>query len=1247
MRYDRGIPITDGGQVRFRNTWGVLAVVVLICLTAVTPTALGASPQSFWTRCANNSAQDVQCSGPRGIATSPIDGHVYVADSFNRRIAEFSVWGIFIKAWGWDVVQSGPDDTGTGFEICVAAQGDVCKEGTTGAGAGQFGSPQGIAVDSAGSIYVVDRGLPSNQRVQKFSPSGQFLFMWGKGVNEGTAVNKDICTNAGPPGQVCKAGEVGTASGQFGELAIVGNYIAIDTLGTVSASDDRVYVGDKGRVQRFNINGEYQSEIALPGETVSALTVDSSSNLYASFCGLECVSGQAAKANVRKWNSAGLEQPAVTVADPQGLAADAAGDLYVLDGASNPTVREFSPVGTEILDFAFSPGSVRSTGISAGSTCLNASTDLYVANSAVAPDAFVRAFGPPPDKLTGPGEPCEPPSHAPEIEGQGALSVETDNAIVQATINPRFWNDTSYYVQYANAACIEVEGWEAPCVSQKPASPAQLGAGATDVGVNTAKIFLAGLAPETSYTYRFVAKSSGGGPVFGKGGTEVLEGKAASFTTTTAPPGSSELCPNKDFRSGAGAFLPDCRAYEMVSPVDKNGGDIRPDKETYFQSSPDGGRITYGAQAAFGDQPSNKIFNQYLATREENGNHGGGWLSRGINAPLGRQLGAAAFPNPEVSLFSPDLCSEWLIDYNAIPLASTAPAGFANLYRQDLCGASGFEPFIQAAPSVVGGVAVTYVRNDSIQGFSEDLKHVFFVAQAGLTPDAVQGATNRQIYDYSGGELHLVSVLPDGTPDPGQGTTGAAVGGGALQTSGGNEAHAVSSDGSRVFWTSKTTYPSQGGTVFLREHPEQGIVAGECSEAGIACTIPVSSGFATFWTATPSGSAALYSEGDLSNEAGKATLYRFDVESQTRTPLAEHVLGVLGASEDLSRIYYISTDVLTPGQPNDEGDEALAGKPNLYLDEEGELTFIGTLLGGPSGDVAGGVETAEVGPGATYRIGSFNPRYNAVRVTADGNRIAFQSRASLTGFDNTDANSGKADVEVFTYEAGGAVVCISCNPSGVRPSGRELPKTFHYVPEDAPTEVWAAAWIPGWEHALHASNVLSSNGERLFFNSYAPLVSRDTNGAEDVYEWEAAGEGRCDEESHAYHEMNGGCVYLISTGESPFESLFWEASPDGRDVFFTTESSLVPQDPGSIDLYDAREGGGFVPASPSPECEGEACQGSPGAPNDPTPASSGFEVAESKPGCAKGKVRRNGRCVAKKHRKRVPHRAKHNRGGAR
>ena len=107
-----------------------------------------------------------------------------------------------------------------------------------------------------------------------------------------------------------------------------------------------------------------------------------------------------------------------------------------------------------------------------------------------------------------------------------------------------------------------------------------------------------------------------------------------------------------------------------------------------------------------------------------------------------------------------------------------------------------------------------------------------------------------------------------------------------------------------------------------------------------------------------------------------------------------------------------------------------------------------------------------------------------------------------------------------------------------------------------------------------------------------------------------AGSGGLQRIIGCYRSSNGGCLSLISSGESPTDSEFIDASADGTDVFFATNSSLLPQDPGLIDIYDARAGGGYPPPpNLLAACEGEACQGPLAPPNDPTPSSSAFEGA--------------------------------------
>ena len=507
-------------------------------------------------------------------------------------------------------------------------------------------------------------------------------------------------------------------------------------------------------------------------------------------------------------------------------------------------------------------------------------------------------------------------------------------------------------------------------------------------------------------------------------------------------------------------------------------------------------------------------------------------------------------------------------------------------------------------------------------------------------------------------QVRLISALPDGSPSTDNNSAGTAYntqfpppGGpeGADQLAG-----AVAGNGSRVFWTAHATVnPTIGGpgAVYVRLNADREPTAsGECSEAEAAkaCTLEVSGAVsgepARFWGASPDGSRALFTV-----ESGPAAgLYLFDVQAalageEATRKIAGEALGVVGASEGLSRVYFASREA----DAAEEAEGAVAGEPNLYLYEAGEVPSYAFVARLAEADVATGIS---VTPAPVNE----RPDRRTARVSPGGGTLAFMSTSAalareVAGYDNTDRASGEADAEIYRYRAAaGALDCVSCNPGGARPAGRKVKAGDGFL--------WAAAWLAPWENSLYAPRGLSADGKRLFFDSYEALVPADTDGSADVYEWEQPGAGDCTTARSSYIPASGGCLALISSGRSPSDSEFIDASPDGRDAFFLTAASLVPQDPGQIDLYDARELGGLpAPAAPRPPCEGEACQGAAPAPGPFAPASSSY----SGPGnvkaprarrCPKGKrrVRRGAkaRCVKRRrHHRHRHHRRKHRRRG--
>ncbi len=1187
-------------QTNRPSTPRIGCLLALALLAALVPAIFAtesraATPPALWESC-NFGSATAQCYSPGGVVADPDDGHVYVADVLNDRVQEFTAWGEFVRAFGWDVAPEGaPGDTpADGLETCTA----TCQAGSSGAGAGQLHHPQGLALDSSGRLYVAD---VNNNRVQKFDPTGPdvaFEWMIGGGVNQGggTPANPgNLCTATHlANGDTCDAGGEGPAPAQF-TWGYSGPFIALDANGTPATSDDTVYVGDIGRIQRFDTAGAYLSEIPLPGERVTALATDPSGDLYAAFC----VPGEfgpcsflGSKPDVHKLSPAGTPICTLAVDQPGAIAAGPSGEVYV---ASN-TGDVAADGGHQIVKFdagtcaevdrfpvprpAGETGQTTyaSNGIATSSACGIAGHDLYdsIANNAY---AALRAFGPAPD----PGI-CPPPSVPPTVADQFALRVGTEDATVRAQINPHFWSDATYYLQYGPADCSLGGCAEQPLA---PGDPLTEEAASFPVPVD---VHLAGLAPDTTYHYRFVTESSGGGPAFGSDKT---------FTTFAEPDPPNTNCPNQAFRIGPGAQLPDCRAYEMVSPLDKSDSDISPPSQVHDLASPDGERLTFSTKgAAFAEPEAAPLAPQYLSSRDP----GAGWRTRAISAP---RRSVSFYPVGDASYlpfkaFSTDLCTAWFLHDSDPQLDPAAPTSYPNLYRRDNCtpDAPSFAAITTVAPPGwdPGPQSGSGFYSPTVQGFSADGETTAFRAPAKLTPEA----SAKDIYQtYAGrdGELRLVSVLPNGTAAAAHSSVGTAYGLAGLSFDADSVYHAVSADGSRIYWTASVfgdEAPAHGGSAFgdqrghlyVRVDPDPNF-EGDDYTADVSGPLPN----ARFLSATASGSTALFSacpsyapeSGGKFSGFGRcsagADLYSFDLDSETRTQIAAGVMGVLGASEDLSRVYLVSSQALDAG--------ASASEPNLYLYEGGEFTFIATVSELDAADLVS-ITAIAILPSPLHR----EPSGRTSRVSPDGLHLAFTSDAALSGAENIDATSGLPDTEVFVYDAEeNELHCASCNRSGARPAGRAVKPLFG----DASTpDLGVAATIPGWIDQLHAGNVLAEDGSRLFFESTDVLTPLDTNDKQDVYQWEEEGAGDCDAADVAFDPAAGGCVSLISSGKSDRDSSFVDASSDGQDVFIHTAESLVASDPDFADLYDARIAGGFPPPPPPGvpcDLDAGACEG--------------------------------------------------------
>ena len=182
--------------------------------------------------------------------------------------------------------------------------------GSEGTGNGQFKSPKGIAIDSSGNLWVVDS---SNNRVQEFNAKGEYL---------------------------TKFGSVGLNAGQF----VSPSGIAIDSAGNLFIADT-----SNNRVQEFNAKGEFLAKIGSSGsgngqfKSPKGIAIDSSGNLWVTDSANNRVQEFNAKGEfLAKFGSEGTGNGQFK--SPTGIAIDSSGNLWVVD-SSNNRVQKFNAKG--------------------------------------------------------------------------------------------------------------------------------------------------------------------------------------------------------------------------------------------------------------------------------------------------------------------------------------------------------------------------------------------------------------------------------------------------------------------------------------------------------------------------------------------------------------------------------------------------------------------------------------------------------------------------------------------------------------------------------------------------------------------------------------------------------------------------------------------------------------------------------------------------------------------------------------
>lgn len=783
----------------------------------------------------------------------------------------------------------------------------------------------------------------------------------------------------------------------------------------------------------------------------------------------------------------------------------------------------------------------------------------------VAENEFGPSEGEP--ALFGPPSPTTKPAN-PVLYTEATLRGSLDPSGLQ----------TKYWFEYG-----EVEG------ALDQSTP--VGEIAANAGLTEVKAVLLNLSEGTQYHFRLVAENEAG----------TVAGQELSFPTLTRE--GTRTCPNAEYRFGASANLPDCRAYELVTPAETNG--LSP-----FSAGPGsaGAGVNHwlviprgtGAGETFsyyttgtlpGFEGSGRL-DGYHAHRGAGDHPPEGWSTE----LFGPSLTQAGEVEPLARGISPDqVYSFWKVS----PLVSfegTLPDGS---YLQAPAGlsASPCNPVpTQSSFELVGcGTEGTDPEAES-RYLSPGGTHVIFASTEHLEAEAAPEGTGA-VYDRAAGSAsaQVVSLKPDGS----------AFGAGENATY-----VASTEDGEAVLF-------SVGGTLYLRRGDQ---------------TTQVATGPNTFAGLSTDGSRVFYVGSGSGSTPGQLLVCDVEEGPCTGAPARSEIAAAgifLNVSAEGSRALFTSKEALTGSQENEAGEEATAGQHNLYLWDDTGLQFVG-ILAATDFDSFGGIPPMDLAAWTNAVDAGGGWALAPTRSTPDGAVFLFQSHAQLTDYDN------EGFAEVYRYDpaapAGERLTCPSCDPGNAPPSGDALLEEAQ-----AGTGLAAETVIPN----------VTDDGVEVFFQSPDSLVPGDANQATDVYRWRERDPGSgCN--------RPGGCLALISSGQGEVPSVLYAMSADGHDVFFRTKEKLLGGDvPGSTSIYDAREEGGIPEAVAREGCQGDACQGN-GTPPPvlPAPATSGTEPGNVKEGssrprrrCRKGRHRVRGRCVPNKKRNR--HRGAARQGGRR
>jgi hypothetical protein len=683
---------------------------------------------------------------------------------------------------------------------------------------------------------------------------------------------------------------------------------------------------------------------------------------------------------------------------------------------------------------------------------------------------------------------------------------------------------------------------------------------------------------------------------------------------------ASEGCPNEAARTESrvnpstgqpySQGLPECRAYEMVTPLDKGGSTAEPPERADVLVAPEGDTVGFQSPGVFVGVENLEAVAQGVVTFYLSRRMASGWVAEGAPLP------ASSLNTEALSLggFSADL------GYQRVDCGQAHTTDDGETLDGYRCALG------QPGGALVATPSYQYINGQTSGGFatflggSADLSRAFIQVRGPLLPaDNIVTGGNTGIYEIAGvgtpfAELRLVNVDNNGNqlsngnlgPLSGDFRAGPLVNGSAY--------HASSENGETVFFTATPTAAQQPGggqqTVYARLHHSETVSVSNPVPAECLTCSPTPQP-ATYQGASADGSKVFFTTAQqlVNGDQDETTdLYMYDFANPPTHHLVQlsaggtgdltpgigaNVQSVVRMSSDGSHVYFVATGVLTT-LPNSLGQVAQSGADNLYgVDTNtGETKFVAELCSGE--DLSGSItDTSCPTPAGDGLWSEEDSLSRDAQTTLDGRYLVFSTFAHLTG---ADANNGQAAYR-YDFQAG-ELTWLSHPAQGF--TALNEAKNAVIAPLDD-------AGHGGDPDVNDFGRALTGNGEDVIFTTSEKLQADDVNAANDVYLW------------------HDGTVSLISDGRDPaginlnvagasLVSGPWAGiSESGSDIFFFTRTELVGQDTDVLgDLYDARIDGGFPAPAITPSCTGEAwtCQGKAGE-NPPAPKPEGSATQQS------------------------------------